>query len=260
MNLLVSIFGGMILTAVLYGVGRAGRLSNFWAAVIAAALPSVLYTLYAVKNWAGLDVFTMHIVAYPTVSVLLGQLYGAKADHSKSLHWAPKVMILFFTALSFVLGSLVYISSNGLPPRIAAMVLPNIEGKVVHTGFAGVVEHDMGAAKEIGHRLKMVHRLETLGWSLQVDGIGSLKADHTHPITLKISDKNGNGVDGVVAEIVLARPGAVTGQIRLPMSGSGSGNYQSLAPALEQGTWVVTVVMRHAGKDISLDHTVDVRR
>ena len=37
MNLFVSIFGGILLTAILFGLARSLKLSNFWAAVIAAA-------------------------------------------------------------------------------------------------------------------------------------------------------------------------------------------------------------------------------
>ena len=56
MNLLISIFGGMLLTVLLYAAGRRLRLSNFWAAAeraavrIASALVMALLLLVALTS------------------------------------------------------------------------------------------------------------------------------------------------------------------------------------------------------------------
>ncbi len=129
MSLWLSLFGGMALTALLYGAGRRLRLSNFWASVLACGVPTLAYVMYAVAIWPGLDVVTLHVVAYPTVAVLLYQLYGAKASHAQSMHWAPKLMIGFFLGLTAVFGTLIYIAGEGLPPALAQILLPNAKGK-----------------------------------------------------------------------------------------------------------------------------------
>jgi hypothetical protein len=155
LNLLITIFGGMLLTVLLYGGGRALRLSNFWAAVLACALPSFAYVAHAVAVWPGLDVVTIHVVAYPTVAVLLYQLYGSRAGHELNVHWAPKLMIIFFVLITVIFGGFVYIAGQGLPPALARLILPGAKDKNIHTGFAGVVAHGEDAAKGIGHHLGM---------------------------------------------------------------------------------------------------------
>jgi len=258
MNLLTTIFGGMILTAVLYGLGRLGRLSNFWAAVMSALVPSLAYLAYASLTWPGLDTITMHIVAYPTVSVLLSQLYSAKADHSRTLHWAPKLMVGFFVFLSLVYGALAYIAGNGLPPAIAQWWLPNIEGKVVHTGFAGVVEHHQEAAKVIGHQQKIGLKLARLGWSVEVDGLENPRAGVAFPLTLVVTDTDGRGVEGVDAVLNLARIGQVDGQDVL-LSRTAAGSFAGQGPALEPGNWMARVRLRQAGESLELEHEITVQ-
>ena len=153
MSLMFTIFGGMILTAVLYAVGRLARLSNYWAAVAAAAIPSAAYLFYAIGQPIGLDKVTINVIAYPTVAVLLGMLNSPKARRDNKMHWAPMLLIGFFLTLMFIMAIFVYIATQGLPLAVTQLLLPNAQGKNIHTGFAGVVELQQDAAKGIGHHL-----------------------------------------------------------------------------------------------------------
>jgi len=258
MNLLVSIFGGMLLTAVLYGVGRLGRLSNFWAAVMAALLPTLAYLGYAAWRWPGLDVVTLHVVAYPTVSVLLSQLYGSKADHAKTMHWAPKLMIAFFVVLSLVYGGLVYIAGNGLPPAMARLLLPNTDGKHIHTGFAGVVEHHQEAAKVIGQHQKMEARLARRGWELQVSGLAAVTAGAAIPVVVSLTDRDGNGVGGVEVSLELVRPGHKQAS-PMTLAPVNPGQYQAQLSPVEAGSWVALLSLRKGDETIVLEKSLTVR-
>jgi nitrogen fixation protein FixH len=259
MNLLVSIFGGMLLTAVLYGAGRRARLSNFWSAVVAAGLPSFAYLLYAGARWPGLDVVTLHVVTYPTVAVLLSQLYGAKADHARSLHWAPKLMIVFFVCLSVVYGGLVYVAGNGLPPALARLLLPNVADKNIHTGFAGVVEHHREAAKVIGQHQKMEARLARLGWAVEATGLSSAVAGQAVPVVVRLRDGSGAGVEGVEVSVALTRPGQQGQGEVLPLIPIRAGDYQGQLPALAAGSWVARIGLRYRGEMIVLENTLSAR-
>jgi nitrogen fixation protein FixH len=259
MSLWLSLFGGMTLTALLYGIGRSTRLSNFWASVLACGLPTVVYMAYAVTAWPGLDVVTLHVVAYPTVAVLLYQLYGAKADHAKSLHWAPKLMIGFFLFITILFSVLIYIAGQGLPPAIAQFLLPNAKGKVLHTGFAGVVAHKQeDAAKGIGHHLRNEHALKQLGWHVEVVGLADLKAGAASDISVRIADAQGKGVDNVTVDVALARPGdKPTGAMRL--NGIGGGIYHARLEASKPGVWVAFTTLASGKETVSLEHTTEVR-
>ncbi len=258
MSLLISIFGGMLLTAVLYFVGRRGRLSNYWAAVIAAAIPTLAYLGYVIGHPVGLDTVTMHIIAYPTVAVLLSLPNNAKTKHGGAMHWAPKLLIAFFLFLMVVMAGFVYIAGQGLPPAITQLVLPDAKGKNIHTGFAGVVEHKQDAAKGIGQHLKMEHRLAELGWQVEVQGLANLSAGKPAPVAVKILDTEGKPVESVAVAMEFGRPGQKA-SLRVGLIGSPNG-YQGELTGLESGAWVAILHLNQGGeKPVALEHALEVR-
>jgi nitrogen fixation protein FixH len=258
MSLWLSIFGGMTLTALLYGAGRSLRLSNFWSSVLACGLPTLAYLGYAFVTWPGLDVVTLHVVAYPTVAVLLYQLYGVKANHAQSLHWAPKLMIAFFLGLTLVFGTLVYIAGEGLPPALAQLLLPNAKGKNLHTGFAGVVAHKGDdAAKGLGAYLRNEQKLRELGWRVEIDGLSGLKSGVNNNVTVRIADPQGKGVDQASVSVALARPGDKPGAA-VHLNSISDGAYHAQLTPGQAGTWVVFLTLVGAGKTVNLEHTVEI--
>ncbi len=259
MSLWLSLFGGMALTALLYGAGRRLRLSNFWASVLACGVPTLAYVMYAVATWPGLDVVTLHVVAYPTVAVLLYQLYGAKASHAQSMHWAPKLMIGFFLGLTAVFGTLIYIAGEGLPPALAQILLPNAKGKNLHTGFAGVVAHKgEDAAKGIGAYLNNEQKLKALGWRVEVKGVGDLKAGESHDITVRITDGDNRGIDHAIVSLALARPGDKPVK-QISLNHLGAGAYHAQVDPAQSGTWVVFTTLASAGETVHLEHSTEVK-
>lgn len=257
MSLLVGLFGGMILTAVLYALGRLGRLSNFWAAVAAAALPTTAYLVYSIGRSPGLDTATMHIIAFPTVAVLLGMLNGSRVKRDGAMHWAPKLLIGFFLLLACLLASFVYIAGQGLPPALAQQLLPQAKGKNVHTGFAGVVEHQQDAAKGISHHLNMENKLAKLGWSVDVAGLNGIGAGAATPVSVHIVDRVGRAVDAVDVRLALARPGQ-TATSEIALSGGTGGYYGTLA-GMAGGAWVARLALAKGQDRITLEHTLEVR-
>lgn len=258
MNLFVSIFGGMLLTAVLYGLARLARLSNYWAATLAAGLPTLAYMVYALVTRPGLDVVTMHVIAYPTIAVLLYQLYAHKGRGTAGMHWIPRLLVLFFLGLTAIYGAFVYISSQGLPPAVAGLLLPDTGGRKVHTGFAGVVEHHAEAAKGIGQHLKQEHKLARLGWQVEVTGLGDLRGGQPGDVTVHLRDRQGAGVDGIQVTLALARPGQER-TTPATLTGDGLAGYRTRLKALTTGQWVAYLTLAGAGETIVLEKDVLVR-
>jgi nitrogen fixation protein FixH len=256
MNLLISIFGGMLLTVLLYGAARLAKLSNFWAAVTAAGLPSAAYLAYATVYWPGLDVVTLHVVAYPTVSVLLFQLYESKPGKELHVHWVPKLLIGFFVVLTVVLGGFVYVAGHGLPQSLVGWMLPNAKGKILHTGFSGVVEHGEEAAKSIAQQRSLDARLAKLGWNVEVVGLGVLSNEHSSEVKVLLSRPNGNGVSGQHLSIGLSRPGQPSHEGQ-PMREVGSGDYRANIVLPGAGAWVASIRFTAEGKGIVLEHVIN---
>lgn len=252
MSLFLTIFGGMLLTVVLYAAARVLRLSNFWAAVLACGAPVFAYLAYAITIWPGLDVVTLHVIAYPTVAVLLFQLYGEKAGRQQGVHWAPKLMVAFFVVITVVFGAFVYIAGQGLPPALASLLLPNAKNKNIHTGFAGVVAHGEDAAKGIGHRLQMDDKLTRLGWHLEVVGLDALRPGRRDPVEVRIIEADGTGVDQVDVALALGRPGQKPSE-RWPLAPAGGGRYRAEAGLPEGGAWLATLTLEARGERVVLD-------
>lgn len=242
MNLFVSIFGGMLLTVILFSTVRVMKLSSFWAAVIAAGLPSLAYMIYSVAAWPGLDVLTMHVVAFPTVALLLFQMGGMKDAPQAKIHWVPKLLVAFFVVITGVLGTFVYIAGNGVPPSVAQWLLPNVEGKLIYTGFAGVVAHGGEASKSISSHRKMESKLARLGWNVEVSGVDVLRPDYVSEVKVLLTDNEGHPVSDVTVALLLGRPGQPV-ERRFPLVDTGSSGYraQILLPAA--GAWLAKLTL-----------------
>ncbi len=255
MTLLISIFGGMLLTVLLYGAARLAKLSNFWAAVVAAGLPCAAYLVYAASLRPGLDVVTLHLVAFPTVSVLLFQLYAKKPGGDMKVHWVPKLLIAFFVFITVVLGGFVYIAGNGLPPALASRLLPNAQGKTLHTGFAGVVEHGEEAAKSIAQQRNITARLEQLGWNVEITGLNGLSVDRVSAVEVRLREAQGAGVLGQRIVLGLSRPGQKVANER-PLEEIGEGVYRVAMALPADGAWLASIRLAAEGRDIVLEHSV----
>jgi hypothetical protein len=229
MSMLITIFGGMLLTLLLYVLGRTLRASNFWSAVVSAGVPLVMYMAYATMTWPRLDVLTMHVVAYPTVAVMLYLLYGEKAEHAGGMHWAPKIMVGFFLTLTVLFGGFVYVARQGLPPAWAALLLPNASSGKVHTGFAGIVAHGEDA--------------------------DSLRPDHANEVRVDIRDKQGAFVPGVKVVLALVRPGQKAGQ-GIALEAAADSGYHGMTALPGEGAWVANISLEHHGEVVELEHTV----
>jgi hypothetical protein len=255
MSLLLTIFGGMLLTVLLYALGRGLRLSNFWSAVAAAGVPSFIYLAYALVSRPGLDTITMHVIAYPTVAVMLFLLYGEKNSSAGAGHWAPRLLIGFFAAITVLYGGFVYVAKQGLPPGLAALLLPNAADNRVHTGFAGVVAHGEEAAKSITQHRNMEEKLARLGWRVEVVGLDALRPDHANEVRVLVRDGQGALVPGIRAQLALGRPGQPPQEVIL-LESAGEAGYRALTALPGEGTWLAAIGLESQGERVELQRVV----
>lgn len=258
MNLLLSVFGGLLLTAVLFAAARALRLSVYWAAVIGAGTPTIAYVVHATRAWPGLDVVTLHVIAYPTLALLLFQMYAKRPERPGRMHWAPKLLVAFFVAITLLFAGFVHIASNGLPPALAAKLLPGADTQRVHTGFAGVVAHSPQAAKVIGHRRMMEHKLDRLGWHVEVSGLDRLSPEHEQLTRVDIRDPSGAPVGDVRVTLDLGRPGQAPVMTQ-PLREERPGSYQARLMLAGAGAWLARLTLEGGGERIELEHALGER-
>lgn len=255
MTLLLTVFGGLVLTVALFALARAFRLSAYWAALLGAGVPSLAYLSYASMVWPGLDVVTLHVIAYPTVALLLYQMYGRKSAGSGRMHWAPKLLVAFFVLITVLFGGFVHIASEGLPPSLATYLLPGAATHKVHTGFAGVVAHSPRAAKVIGHRQLMEHKLDRLGWHVEVAGLDALAPGREGAVRVEIRDRDRRPVSDARVNLELGRPGQPP-QSSHALRETETGSYRASLALDDGGAWLATLTLGDADEHIVLEHVL----
>ena len=244
MTTLTTLIGGLLLMLVLYGALSWSPLSATLRAILASSIALIVYFLLIVGHWPGLDVVAMHISIF-VVSGLLLYLFSARRRNKARLHWAPKILIGFFVLLAGINSFLLYISTHGLPPKLAHLVLPGDD--VVNSGFSGVVEHGEEAAKAVSSELSRSHAATKLGWQIELAGL-SESAQANQIVSVKVRDRAGAPLRGLQAELHLLRPGATQRAAIIPLAYKNAGEYSNVLDIPAKGRWLVEVVLSQQGQ------------
>lgn len=231
-----TLFGGLLLAALLFFVTRRLGLSNFWAAVLSGIVPFVAYLFYSNQHWAGGDVLAIHFAVYLANAGLLG-VFGGMQQKKEKMHWAPRVIIGFFIGLVVLNAVLLSIASRGLPDKIAAFILPNPDQQRVHTAFPGVVPHDRN--KSYQPHLQRIEQQRNLGWQPELDGLEALKSGKPGQLRLTLKDSQGSVVEGANVDLGFWRLANSRDDKHLIMKERGAGVYETEVVLPDPGRWVM---------------------
>ncbi|MGE5026878.1 MAG: FixH family protein [Betaproteobacteria bacterium] len=206
--MIITLFGGAALIAVLYFTLRLVGVANYWRGVISGALPTMAIMLYSLSHWPGGDVVALHLALYVATATVLTLTGGGNRQKGQkfTFHWIPMIFVGFFLTLALLMAAFVSISVNGLPPSIASLVLPNAANKSVYTAFSGEVPHDEAAAKTVSQYLKKSERQRQLGWQVEVDGLDRLKLNQAGEITVSVRDSAQQPLDGATVRLSVTHP------------------------------------------------------
>ncbi len=219
---------------VLYGLLRSIRVLPELAGLIAAALPLFAYMTMLFGSWPGLDVVAIHIAVFSMAAFVLVVFTRYRAKQAR-MHWVPKALIAFFLVLIVLNASFLYISTQGLPPGLARMLLPGSGKETLHTGFSGTTRHGQEAAKAVGADLSKEHRNEQLGWRVRVEGL-RMPTVGRNEVTIFVEDREGNPLAGLPGSVEVARPGGTGESLALK---AGPGQYEASLEFPASGLWLV---------------------
>ncbi|MEW6415276.1 MAG: FixH family protein [Pseudomonadota bacterium] len=242
---LLTLSGGLVAVLVLYVLGgRVPGLSPGLRALLAGLLPLLGYFLLIVGRWPGLDVAAIHISVFLAASLVLHVITQFRQRSGGRLHWAPRLLIVFFLGLVVLNGTMLYIATQGLPDPVARLWLSG-DGSPVHSGFSGVVPHGQQAAKAVSSELSQAHREARIGWQVDLTGLeGNARA---HWIQLRVRDRTGLPVEGIEAQLRLLRPGATQPALTLGLDARAAGVYEGRLALPAGGRWVVEVRLLRDG-------------
>ena len=246
MNTFLTLFGGLAAVIVLYALGGFVRaLSPMLRAALAGLIPLVVYFVYVFGRGPGMDVVAIHISVYLAAALVLYAMTQFRLRSTGKLHWAPKLLTVFFVGLVVLNASLLYMSSKGLPGPIAQWWLGKNDG-TVHSGFSGVVSHGQNAAKAISSELKETHRESVLGWRVEVSGLEASTA--AQDVVVRVRDRTGLPIDGLSASLRLLRPGAASPAAVRAFGRQAPGVYGATLTLPAGGRWLVDIRIEQAGE------------
>ena len=66
----------------------------------------------------------IHVAIFLATATVLSLLASDKSNSGKRMHWVPKSLAVFFGLLAVIDGAFVTISTKGVPPWVASMIMP----------------------------------------------------------------------------------------------------------------------------------------
>lgn len=242
MNTITTLFGGLASVLFLYlAGGRVRGLPLLLRAVLAGLIPLLAYFALIVGRWPGLDVVAIHISVFLAAALVLFATSQWRRRGGGRMHWAPRLLIVFFAGLVGINAALLYIATSGLPESIGRWWLGG-DGGPVYSGFSGVVTHGQGAAKAVSSELSEAHREARLGWQVEVEGLDT--PGRTLPVTIRVRDRTGLPVEDAQAVLMLLRPGAAAPVRRSALARTEPGVFQGALLLPDAGRWLVEVELR----------------
>jgi nitrogen fixation protein FixH len=233
-----TLFGGMVLIAVIYFALRLAGVSNYWRGVISGIVPTLGIMVYSMSHWAGADMLALHLALFVATATVLTLSGSAKTVDGSRMHWIPATFISFFILLAMLMAVFLNVAMHGLPPSVAKWVLPNAKEKTVYTAFSGEVPHDEEAAKTVSQYMKKTEQQRQLGWKIEVGGLDGLHPGQAGGVAVTVRDKADKPLEEANVQLTLKRP--VGGQTEKPVefAAQGTGKYQGLVLVEQPGHWV----------------------
>lgn len=249
--MIITLFGGAALIAVLYFALRMAGVSNYWRGVISGALPTMAIMSYSLIHWPGADVMALHIALYVATATVLTLTGGERRPKGQpfKFHWIPMGFVGFFMTLAVLMATFASIAFNGLPIAVAQQFMPNAASKQVHTAFSGVVPHDEDAAKAVSQYLSMAARQKQLGWRAEVDGLDQLKLNRAGDVTVSVKDGAQQPLADAIVKLSIKRPADIADTSKTTiLAAIAPGRYRAQV-GIDRPGQLVAVLMIERGQD-----------
>lgn len=245
MSFTETLFGGLLAVIVLFFLARRLGLSNYWSAVLAAALPFLAYLGFTMSSGFSGDVLAIHLVVFMATAAVLG-VFGNMPRRQEGMHWAPKLIIGFFVLLALAMAGFLSIAMNGLPDWLAQRIMPQAEHRAMHTAFPGAVPHERNRLYE--PHLQRLEQQRQLGWTVEIQGLDALHRDVPAIAAVTIKDKQGQAVPDAKVTLDVWRMANSADDRRLELTARGDGVYATQLTLADAGNWIAEIYIER-GQD-----------
>jgi nitrogen fixation protein FixH len=250
-GLILGIGIGVLAELVLYFIlRRVGRMNAKPAAVIVALVVLLVYIPWAMLYWPGADVFAIHLALYLIVTYMLGIIGHRRAESKGGWHWAPAVLIAFF---SFVVGiDMVFlgVAERGISGIFAELLPAPDDGKVVDSRFPGTVTHDY-QQKEAQYNayLEQVDAQHKRGWQVRKGWQAKPVRGEPAEFLVSVRDAQGQPVSGARVSGTFRRSSNSAYDFDFHMAETKPGDYQVTTTMPLPGLWQLVLEIRR-GEDL----------
>jgi hypothetical protein len=250
-----TLFGGLVVAAIIFFVVRKAGLSNFWAGILSGLLPFIAYLAYSTSHWPGGDVLTIHFAVYIANAGLL-IVFGGMQKKKENMHWAPRLIIGFFMGLLLLNAIFLSVATRGLPDLLTRSFLPNPENRQVHTGFPGVIPHDRNKLYE--SQVQHVEQQKNLAWNVEVQGLDLLKNNLASNIVIKLSDKQHQPIVAATITIEFWRMANSADDQTIRFSETKPGEYHAMVRLSDEGLWLSDIEILKGEAHYTLKQSITV--
>lgn len=250
-----TLFGGLVVAAILFFIVRKAGVSNFWAGILSGVLPFIAYIVYSTKYWPGGDVLTIHFAVYLANAGLL-IVFGGMQKKKESMHWVPKLIVGFFIGLVLLNAIFLSISTRGLPDFLTRSILPHPENKQVHTGFPGIIPHDKNKLYE--SHVQDIEQQKNLAWTVDVQGLDRLKNNLASNVVIKLLDKQHQPIVAATVTIELWRMANSRDDQTIQFSETKPGEYHATIRLNDEGLWLTDLEIVKGEAHYALKQPINV--
>ncbi|MCA1788419.1 MAG: FixH family protein [Thioalkalivibrio sp.] len=254
-NLVVSLgLGVASITALFFLIYRLTRLRGYQTAVLVFAITLLVFIPFSVLNWAGADVFAIHLALYVIVPYGLGIItsqqegeHGTKA-RSGRLHWAPITILIFFGIVATVNAILLSLATHGMPSQLIGVLLPQPQSQAteITSGFPGTVARisERKEALATGY-FDSMREQRTVGWQVHQGWQSRPEVGEPAVFQVRVLDRQGRPISDAAIEGEFMRVSDFNLDQVFAMRPVGGGLYQAEVTLHAPGRWDLLFRVRH---------------
>lgn len=241
LGILAEVIGFMLLRKLL-------RLDGKSAAGAVAMLTLLIYVPWGVITWPGADVFAIHLALYLIVAYMLGIIghrQDAEAAGERRWHWAPALLVAFFSFVVAVDVVFLVVAEQGITGIFAELLPKPKSGGVADSRFPGTVSHDYQKKEALYNAyLRQVEEQQDRGWQTRKGWRNKPVVGQSEAFLLEVKDSQGQPLTGAEASGKFLRTSNSEHDFMFEMSESEPGLYQTEVVMPLPGLWRLVLTVR----------------
>jgi nitrogen fixation protein FixH len=242
-TLLTAIGGGVLAEVLVFALLHRGFGLNGKASALGVALLALLfYVPWAILHWPGADIFAIHLAIFLTTAYALGMV-GTRVG--KRWHWAPAVIVAFFTVVVATNVVFLGVAERGITGLFADLLPEPRNSEVVDSRFPGTVSHDYQEKEALYNAyLRQVEAQRERGWSIRKGWLYRPVAGQSATFVVVVSDRDGAPVTGAQIHGEFLRTSNSRDDFAFDMDEVAPGEYRVSLVMPLQGLWDLVLQVR----------------